>query len=102
VGTRNLDWSYKGKGNFWSDNPAFDLNGDGISDSVYRPNDLIDQVVWTYPIAKLLLNSPAIRVLRWAQKRFPALLPGGVIDSSPLMVPHEVIIPVNWKVVTKL
>ena len=39
VGTRFLDWSKDGRGNYWSDNPAFDLNGDGIGDSAYRPND---------------------------------------------------------------
>ena len=27
VGTRSLDWSVNGRGNYWSDNPAFDLNG---------------------------------------------------------------------------
>ena len=40
VGTRYLDWSKDGRGNYWSDNPAFDLNGDGLGDSAYRPNDL--------------------------------------------------------------
>lgn len=87
VGTRYLDWSKDGRGNFWSDNPAFDLNGDGIGDSAYRPNDLIDKVLWTAPLAKLLVNSPAVQVIRWAQAQFPALLPGGVIDSRPLMAP---------------
>jgi nitrous oxidase accessory protein len=90
VGTRYLDWSHEGRGNYWSDNPAFDLNGDGIADGAFRPNDLVDQVVWTYPLAKLLLNSPAIQVLRWAQSQFPALLPGGVVDSAPLMRPSRV------------
>lgn len=85
VGTRWLEWSRDGHGNFWSDNPAFDLNGDGVADAPYRPNDLVDHVVWTYPLAKLLLNSPGVQVLRWAQSRFPALHPGGVIDSAPLM-----------------
>jgi nitrous oxidase accessory protein len=87
VGTRYLDWSTDGVGNFWSDNPAFDLDGDGIADSPYRPNDLIDNVLWTAPQAKVLINSPAVQVIRWAQSRFPALLPGGVVDSHPLMVP---------------
>src|SRR5262245_25583620 len=41
VGTRDLDWSKGGRGNYWSDNPAFDLNGDGIDDTAYRHNDLI-------------------------------------------------------------
>lgn len=87
VGTRYLDWSADGVGNFWSDNPAFDLNGDGVGDSPYRPNDLIDNVLWTAPQAKVLVNSPAVQVIRWAQTQFPALLPGGVVDSHPLMAP---------------
>jgi nitrous oxidase accessory protein len=87
VGTRSLDWSEKGRGNYWSDNAAFDLNGDGIADTAYRPNDVIDKVQWSYPTAKLLMNSPAVQVIRWAQSQFPALHPGGVIDSAPLMQP---------------
>ena len=87
VGTRYLDWSKGGRGNYWSDNPAFDLNGDGLGDSAYRPNDLMDKVLWTAPQAKVLANSPAVQVIRWAQTQFPALLPGGVVDSHPLMAP---------------
>jgi nitrous oxidase accessory protein len=87
VGSRYLDWSKGGRGNYWSDNPGFDLNGDGIADTAYRPNDLIDKVLWTAPQAKLLINSPAVQVIRWAQAQFPALLPGGVVDSKPLISP---------------
>jgi nitrous oxidase accessory protein len=87
VGTRFLDWSKDGRGNYWSDNPGFDLNGDGIADTAYRPNDLIDKVLWTAPQAKLLVNSPAVQVIRWAQAQFPALLPGGVVDTRPLISP---------------
>ncbi|WP_262268345.1 nitrous oxide reductase family maturation protein NosD [Microvirga yunnanensis] len=87
VSTRYLDWSKDGRGNYWSDNPAFDLNGDGLGDSAYRPNDLVDKVLWTAPQAKVLMNSPAMQVIRWAQAQFPALLPGGVVDSHPLMAP---------------
>ena len=85
VGTRYLDWSFEGRGNYWSDNPAFDLDGDGIGDNPYRPNDLVDRVLWTSPQAKVLMNSPAVQVIRWAQSQFPALLPGGIVDSRPLM-----------------
>jgi nitrous oxidase accessory protein len=87
VGTRDLDWSKGGRGNYWSDNPAFDLNGDGLADTAYRPNDLVDRVLWTAPAAKVLINSPAVQVLRWAQAQFPALYPGGVVDSHPLIAP---------------
>jgi nitrous oxidase accessory protein len=87
VGTRALDWSANGRGNYWSDDPAFDLDGNGIADTAYRPNDVVDQIVWRAPSAKLLLNSPAVQVLHYAQAAFPAIHPGGVIDSAPLMHP---------------
>jgi nitrous oxidase accessory protein len=87
VGTRQIEWSFRGRGNYWSDNASFDLDGDGIADRPYRPNGMFDQVVWRTPVAKLLVNSPAVQVLRWAQTQFPALLPGGVTDSAPLMRP---------------
>jgi nitrous oxidase accessory protein len=90
VGTRFLDWSARGRGNYWSDNPAFDLNGDGVADAAYRPNNIMDEVIWRAPAAKLLLNSPAARVVRWAQSQFPAIHPGGVIDSAPLMSPPRI------------
>lgn len=85
VGTRFIEWSENGRGNFWSDLSAFDLDGDGIGDTAYRPNGIIDQVIWRAPNARLLLNSPAVAIVRWAQSQFPAILPGGVIDSAPLM-----------------
>jgi nitrous oxidase accessory protein len=95
VGSRYLDWSKDGRGNFWSDNPAFDLNGDGTADTAYRPNDLVDKVLWTAPQAKVLINSPAVQIIRWAQAQFPALLPGGVVDSHPLMSPPSLPPPRN-------
>lgn len=87
VGTRHIEWSMAGRGNYWSDNPSFDLNGDGIADRPYRPNDMVDQLLWKHPAAKLLINTPAMELLRWAQAEFPAVYPGGVVDSSPLMRP---------------
>ncbi|MDP2731576.1 MAG: nitrous oxide reductase family maturation protein NosD [Hoeflea sp.] len=84
VSTRDHVWS----GNYWSDHAAYDVNGDGIADQVFHPNDAMDQVLWTQPSAKLLLGSPAVQLVRWAQKEFPALLPGGIVDDQPLMRPH--------------
>ncbi len=84
VGTRDVEWSLEGRGNYWSDNPGFDLNGDGIGDSPYRPNDLMDHVLWSQPAAALLTGSPAVQLVRWSQSSFPATLPGGVVDSFPL------------------
>lgn len=89
VGTRHLDWASEGRGNYWSDHPAYDLDGDGIADRPYRPNDVMDEILWTLPQAKVLASSPAVQMVRWAQARFPALSPGGVVDSAPLMRPPQ-------------
>jgi nitrous oxidase accessory protein len=67
------------------DNPAFDLNGDGIADTAYRPNDLVDRVLWTAPVGQGL-DQQSVQVLRWAQARFGAL-PGRRGDSRPLVAP---------------
>ncbi len=87
VSTRWVEWSARGQGNYWSDHSAYDFDGDGIADRIYRPNDIIDQVLWTQPAARALLGSPAVQLVRWSQSAFPALLPGGVIDRYPLMQP---------------
>ncbi|MCW8831067.1 MAG: nitrous oxide reductase family maturation protein NosD, partial [Gammaproteobacteria bacterium] len=52
VGTRYIEWSKDGLGNYWSDNVAFDIDNNGIADQVYKPNDLVDQIVWRHPLAK--------------------------------------------------
>lgn len=93
VGTRHMEWSFEGRGNFWSDHPAFDLNGDGIADAVFRPNDLMDHILWSQPAASLLTGSPAVQLVRWSQSSFPAIMPGGVTDSHPLMHPHTIPVP---------
>ncbi len=95
VGTRYIEWSKDGRGNFWSDNIAFDIDGNGIADQAYQPNDLVDQIVWRHPLAKLLLNSPAVQVLKWAQGEFPGIHPGGVTDSAPLMQPPMQLLPMS-------
>ncbi len=96
VGSRWLDWSPGDVGNYWSNHAAYDLDGDGIADSVYRPNDALDQVLWTQPSAKLLLGSPIVQLIRWSLSAFPAVLPGGIIDRRPLMQPVEPQIP-QWR-----
>lgn len=93
VGTRHIEWSHEGRGNYWSDHAVFDLDGDGYADSPFRPNDLMDHILWSQPAAKLLLGSPAVQLVRWSQAAFPAILPGGVVDSHPLIRAPEIEVP---------
>ncbi|MBV1790323.1 nitrous oxide reductase family maturation protein NosD [Marinobacterium sp. D7] len=89
VANRLQEWSDGGRGNYWSDYLGWDLDGDGIGDQPYQPNDGVDKLLWQYPNAKVLLNSPAVEVLRWVQRQFPVLQPPGVADSHPLMRPPQ-------------
>jgi nitrous oxidase accessory protein len=89
VASRKAEWSHEGRGNFWSDYLGWDLDADGIGDQPYEPNDGIDKLLWKYPMAKMLMNSPAIQTLRWVQSQFPILRSPGVQDSFPLMRPPQ-------------
>lgn len=90
VSNRKQDWSFDKQGNYWSDYLGWDMNGDGKGDVAYEPNDGVDRLLWKFPTAKLLFNSPAIEILRWVQRQFPVLKSPGIIDSYPLMsIPME-------------
>lgn len=85
VAIRYQEWSVDGVGNFWDDYLGWDRNNDGIGDVPYEPNDNVDKLLWQYPQIKLLLNSPAIELLRMVQRVFPVVKYPGVQDSHPLM-----------------
>ena len=79
------EWSLNGKGNYWSNYLGWDLNGDGVGDVPFRPNDGVDVLLWKYPSARVLMSSPSILLLRYVQRAFPVFTPPGVQDSHPLM-----------------
>ncbi len=87
VANRTQEWSHEGVGNFWSDYLGWDRDSNGTGDIPYEPNDGVDKLLWKYPSAKVLMNSPAVETLRWIQREFPVLKSPGVTDSHPLMRP---------------
>jgi len=85
VSNKKQEWSFEGRGNYWSNYLGWDMNGDNIGDVIFEPNDGIDQLIWQYPEMKMIMDSPVVLILRWIQKEFPVLKPPGVKDSFPLM-----------------
>lgn len=81
------EWSHDRTGNYWSDYLGWDMNGDGRGDTPFRPNSGVDRLLWKYPLARLLMNSPAIIALRYVQRAFPVFAAPGIKDSYPLMSP---------------
>ena len=90
VASRRQEWSVAGRGNYWSDYLGWDRNNDGLGEVAYEPNDNVDRLLWRYPQVRLLMNSPGIEVLRWAQRAFPIIKSPGVQDSYPLMQPPAI------------
>ncbi|WP_019030147.1 nitrous oxide reductase family maturation protein NosD [Colwellia piezophila] len=88
VSNKKQEWSKDGKGNYWSNYLGWDMDNNGIGDIIFEPNDGIDKLVWQYPEMKMIMDSPAILILRWVQRQFPVLKPPGIKDSHPLMLPH--------------
>jgi len=85
VGDTQLEWSYQGQGNYWSEYQGWDLDLDGIGDLAHRPNDSLDKLFWLYPEAKLLMESPVVLLLRWVERQFQPRMTTGISDSFPLM-----------------
>ena len=90
VSNTKQEWSKDGKGNYWSNYLGWDMDNNGVGDAIFEPNDGIDKLVWQYPEMKMIMDSPAILILRWVQKQFPVLKPPGVKDSYPLMTMPEI------------
>lgn len=87
VSNRTQEWSQDGKGNYWSNYRGWDMDGNGYGDVAFEPNDSVDKLFWKYPEAKMLMDSPAVLLLRWVQQQFPVLKSTGVKDSFPMMSP---------------
>ncbi len=74
-------------GNFWSENAAYDLDGDGVSDVPYSPVSAFAFVSKQYPDLAILARSPAVVALGVAERVVPALRPSEVVDRFPRVSP---------------
>jgi nitrous oxidase accessory protein len=88
VASRDEAWGAHG-GNFWSNYTGWDADGDGAGDVAYEANDLVDRLMWRYPLARLLMDSPAVHALRLVSQAFPILRAPSVVDAHPRMAPRH-------------
>ena len=77
-------WAVNGVGNRWDGVTEFDLDHDGVNDLPHRELDLFGILRRDFPAVAFLSDSPAVKLLRFAQER--AALPGlsAIDDPSPL------------------
>jgi nitrous oxidase accessory protein len=75
------------RGNYWSDNGAYDLNGDGVGDAAYSPVSAFAFVSKQYPDLAILAKSPAVAALGVSERVIPVLRPSEIVDRFPLVRP---------------
>jgi nitrous oxidase accessory protein len=75
------------RGNYWDENPAYDLDADGLSDVPYSPVGAFAFASKQYPDLTVLAKSPAVVALGVAERVLPALRPSDALDRYPLLSP---------------
>ncbi|HFL8824357.1 MAG TPA: nitrous oxide reductase family maturation protein NosD [Candidatus Azoamicus sp. OHIO1] len=80
-------WNYKKTGNFWSHYLGWDLNSDDIGDKKFYVTNISDMLVYSYPVLRVMFNSPALVLLQKIENQFPSFRMSSVIDNYPLMRP---------------
>jgi nitrous oxidase accessory protein len=78
------------RGNFWSENAPYDLDGDGRSDVPYSPVSAFSFLSKQYPDLAVLGASPAAAALAVAERVLPALRPSEAVDRFPRLRPAPV------------
>jgi nitrous oxidase accessory protein len=72
-------------GNYWSDNEALDLDGDGRTDRPYRLAGLFDHLRGNLTAADLMSRSLGAALVAAAERALPVLDPVPVFDRAPLV-----------------
>lgn len=75
------------RGNYWSENAPYDLDGNGVSDIPYSPVSAFAFLSKQYPDLAILGKSPAATALSVAERTIPALRPSEIVDRFPLVSP---------------
>ena len=86
----HASWNDSDGGNYWSDDRAVDVDGDGTSEIRHQPAGAVEGLVNDRPQAAVFADSPAFDAVRLAESSFPVVESAGVVDHRPLAEPpHE-------------
>jgi len=90
---RRTDTSFAG--NYWSDNTALDLDGDGVTDQPYTLTSLFDHVRGNLTAADLFSRSLSASAVAAAEAAFPVLAATPFVDPVPLARPPRLAVPLE-------
>jgi nitrous oxidase accessory protein len=81
--------------NYWADYQGYDLDHDGIGDVPFRPVRLSSMTVESYPQAVILLRSPLMQFMDYAERLLPTFTPKAIEDDQPLIRKSEFYVPLD-------
>jgi len=84
---KKIIWNSKRIGNFWSHYIGWDLNMDNIGDKKFYVTNICDWLIFSYPILRVMFDSPALILLQKIENQFPAFRRYSIVDNYPLMRP---------------
>jgi len=84
---KKLIWNSRRVGNFWSHYIGWDLDMDNIGDKKFYVTSISDWLVFSYPVLRVMFNSPALVLLQKIENQFPAFRKFSIVDNYPLMRP---------------
>ncbi|MCB1711838.1 MAG: nitrous oxide reductase family maturation protein NosD [Candidatus Riesia sp.] len=84
---KKLVWNSRTSGNFWSHYIGWDLNMDNIGDKIFYVTNINDWLIFSYPILRVMFNSPALILLQKIENQFPTFRKYSIVDNYPLMRP---------------
>jgi nitrous oxidase accessory protein len=76
-------------GNYWGGAGVRDVDDDGVAESAYRPTDLVQRLRAENEQVGLFAASPAVSVVRLAERTLPVVESSGVVDRRPLVDPEH-------------
>jgi nitrous oxidase accessory protein len=77
-------------GNYWSEYTGYDLDRDQTGDVPYKPVKLFSFITSQVPSAIILLRSPFVDLVNFAEKVMPSITPETLEDLTPVMSKIEI------------
>jgi nitrous oxidase accessory protein len=84
---KSITWNGESSGNFWSHYVGWDRDRNGIGDTQFLVTRLSDRLTYDFPVLRVILESPAMRLLQRIENQFPVIRGAVIIDQFPLMRP---------------
>jgi nitrous oxidase accessory protein len=84
---KSITWNGESRGNYWSHYVGWDRDRNGIGDTRFLVTRLSDRLTYNFPVLRVILESPSMKLLQRIENQFPVIRGAAIIDQYPLIRP---------------